>query len=146
MTNEVARMNIQKCPDCSGSGLWKPAWAIQMNREYPCATCEGQGCIPATEAPVAPASTVAEELEAARAELREQSAVNADLFRQMEAEAHRADEAIVEMKAMRDEIARLRAGIESIEKWAQSSYVVSSAAHRIIAERIDMLLSRKGKD
>lgn len=115
MTNDVTRLTLQDCPDCSGTGLWKPGWAIRMNHEYPCASCNGLGRVLATETTeAAPASTVVEELEAARSD-RRLAAQNV-----IEQAAYR-DRLESELASARNELARLKAGLETIAVRAKSS-------------------------
>lgn len=70
MTNDILRMGLKPCPRCGGFGTFDGR--IPRNNSRPCTHCEGQRYVPvaeATEAPAAPASTVVEELAAARAEI-----------------------------------------------------------------------------
>lgn len=131
MTNEVIRHDLKQCTACKGTGkqtVYKEAtW-----ESAPCLTCLGEGYVVAPAPEDKPTAGMIELLTIANQEL----VAHKDVITRMESE----------LAAARAEIAALKVGLLDIEAWAQKSYVVSTAAHRIITEKVSALLNRKGDD
>lgn len=138
MTNDVTRLTLRKCGKCGGKGIKdgdicpvcdgdryvpeEPTPAAPANPDkHTCIQCGKEYTKPDDwgddpflcsfcifKAHPSELATVKGELATAREQLRELSENNADIFRQMEAEAQRADEAESALASARNEVVRLK--------------------------------------